>query len=217
MASELPEGAPEGRRIFGLKPRTALIMGGVVLGGALLFFWWRSKQSSSSSGASSSSASASAYSDAGQLDAIQAELDQLLQDRGSGSGSGGGTSGGGSGTGTLVDTTSTDPTAPAPTTGGGGTGTKTATKKPKPAMPAAHETKVTPTSVTLAWDKVANATGYRIRVTYQSKLVGAPHLVAGTSATISGLAPLRTYTFHVAAIGPGGASGETNGPAVKTK
>ena len=56
-----------------------------------------------------------------------------------------------------------------------------------------------------------------MRVTYQDKLVGTPHIVTGTSATISGLAPLRTYTFHVAAIGPGGTSSETNGPAVKTK
>ena len=89
--------------------------------------------------------------------------------------------------------------------------------KPKPAMPSARETKVTSNSVTLSWAKVPNATSYRVRVTYQGKLVGTPHLVTGTSATVSGLSPLRTYTFHVAAIGPGGTSAETNGPAVKTK
>ena len=209
MAS--PTGPPAGgRRILGLKPRTALIGGGLILGGALLFFWWRSRQSSSSAdtAAQSSTANAAAYSDAGALDALQSELDQLLQqeDNGTGSSAPGGA--------TSPPTTVPTKTATPPKTT---TPPKTAAK-PKPAMPSGvHETKVTPTSVTISWTKDPNATSYRVRVTYQSKLVGTPHLVTGTSATISGLAPLRTYTFHVAAIGPGGTSSETNGPAVKTK
>jgi hypothetical protein len=140
---------------------------------------------------------------------MQSELEDLLAAEGEEGGSGGGGT-----TTTAPPTTPPKTTTPAPpkTT----TPPKT-TAKPKPAMPAAHETKVTATSVTLSWNKVENATSYRVRVTYQGKLVGSPHLVTGTSATISGLAPLRTYTFHVAAIGPGGTSSETNGPAVKTK
>jgi hypothetical protein len=78
-----------------------------------------------------------------------------------------------------------------------------------------HATKVTSNSVTLAWTKAAHATSYKIRVTYQSKLVHQS-TTAGNSATISGLGPDHTYTFHVASVGPGGTSAETNGPAVKT-
>jgi hypothetical protein len=201
-----------------MKPRTALIAGGGILAAALAYFWWRSRQSASSA-ATTASASASAYSDSGQLDELQAELAQLLGEQ-SGASGGGGSSGGGTsttpaapgtpgapGAGNKPVTTLTPPTAPkAPTAGA----------KPKPAMPSARETKVTSNSVTLSWAKVPNATSYRVRVTYQGKLVGAPHVVAGTSATISGLGADRTYTFHVAAIGPGGTSAETNGPAVKT-
>lgn len=212
MAS--PGGPPSGggRTILGLKPRTAIIAGVGIVGAALVFFWWRSRSSSSAS-STATSASASAGSGAtdygGELSTMQSELEDLLAAEGEEGGSGGGGT-----TTTAPPTTPPKTTTPAPpkTT----TPPKT-TAKPKPAMPAAHETKVTATSVTLSWNKVENATSYRVRVTYQGKLVGSPHLVTGTSATISGLAPLRTYTFHVAAIGPGGTSSETNGPAVKTK
>ena len=209
MSEMPPEGG--GRTFLGLKPRTALIGGIGIVGAALLYFWWKGR---SSPAAAASSASASAGSGAtdygGELSTIQSELEDLLAAEGQ-AGSGGGSSGSGG--------TTTTP-------GSGGTTTtpkKTATPppkttaKPKPAMPSAHETTVTPTSVTLGWAKVPDATSYRVRVTYQGELVGTPHLVTGTSATVSGLSPLRTYTFHVAAIGPGGTSSETNGPAVKTK
>ena len=78
-----------------------------------------------------------------------------------------------------------------------------------------HATKVTASSVTLAWNKAANATSYRVRVTYQGKLVSSASS-NGTSVTVSGLGADHTYTFHVASVGPGGTSAETNGPAVKT-
>jgi hypothetical protein len=207
MASPAPPGTG-GRKILGLKPKTALFASVGIVGGALAWFWWRGRQSKTTAASSASaSSSAAAYSGSGQLDVIQAELDQLLQnqdqDQGSAPGSGGSGSGG------------TDNDGTGGTGGkGGGAGTKT---KPKPAMPSAHETKVTATSVTISWGKVPDATHYRVRVTYQGKLVGSPHIVTGTSATISGLGRNRTYTFHVAAIGPGGTSSETNGPAVKTK
>ena len=225
MAS--PSGPPAGaggKKILGLRPRTALIGGGAILAAALAFFWWRSRQASST--ATSATASAGAYAgadDTGQLDQLQAELQELLQEQGA---SGSGTSGGGG------TTTGTTPPAAPGTPGAPGAGNKpittltpptapkatTTAAKPKPAMPAGvRETKVTANSVTLTWAKDPNATTYRVRVTYQGKLVGAPHVVTGTSATISGLGANRTYTFHVAAIGPGGTSSETNGPAVKTK
>jgi len=222
MASPAPARAG-GRKILGLKPRTALIAGGGILAAALIYFWWRNKNAKSPA-ATSASASASAYSDAAQLDALQAEFDQLLMDQNPGSAGGGSSTGSSTGTGTGTTGTGTG-TSPGKTTSPGPVATKTpppptggtATAKPKPAVPAGvHDTKVTPTSVTLAWAKDPNATTYRIRVTYQGKLVGGAHTVTGTSATISGLTPDHTYTFHVAAIGPGGVSAETNGPAVKT-
>jgi hypothetical protein len=77
-------------------------------------------------------------------------------------------------------------------------------------------TKVTKNGFTVSWTKDPNATSYRVRVTYQDKLVGSPHTTSGTSLAISGLSANRTYTVHVAAVGPGGTSSETNGPAVKT-
>jgi hypothetical protein len=221
MASPTGPSAPGtgggGRTILGLKPRTALIAGVGIVGAALVFFWWRSRSSSSST-AASASASASAGSGAtdygGELSTIQSELEDLLAAEGQGGGGGSG-SGGGTTTTTPPPAKAAPPTAPKP--GGSAPPVKT-TAKPKPAMPSGvHETKVTATSVTIAWAKDPNATSYRVRVTYQDKLVGTPHLVTGTSATVSGLSPLRTYTFHVAAIGPGGTSAETNGPAVKTK
>jgi Fibronectin type III domain len=213
--SEMTGPPAGGTKILGLKPKTLIIGSVVLFGGVLGFLWWRSRQAKASSSAStgtSASASAGAYN-AATLAGLQDELEELLSQQG-GSASTGTGAGGGSTLTTTPTTTSNPP--PAKTT----TPPKTTTpakKTPAPAMPAAHETKVTATSVTIAWDKVANATSYRVRVTYQSKLVGTPHVVTGTSATISGLAPLRTYTFHVAAIGPGGTSSETNGPAVKTK
>jgi cytoskeletal protein RodZ len=219
--SEMPAGpAPGGRKILGLKPKTLLIGGGVLFLGVLGYLWWRSKHASSASSAStttSASASAGAYN-AATLAGLQDELEELLSQQGGSSASTGTSSGGGSGggTGTTTSPPPTKTTTPPPTTGTSPPVTKTAAK-PKPITPDAHATKTTATSVTISWGKIANATSYRVRVTYQDKLVGTPHIVTGTSATISGLAPLRTYTFHVAAIGPGGTSAETNGPAVKTK
>jgi hypothetical protein len=223
--SEMPAGpAPGGRKILGLKPKTLLIGGGVLFLGVLGYLWWRSKHASSASSSASTTTSASASAgayNAATLAGLQDELEELLSQQG-GSSASTGTSSGGGGTGTTTTPPPTTTTSPPPTK----TTTpppKTATPpakaaaKPKPITPDAHATKTTATSVTISWGKIANATSYRVRVTYQDKLVGTPHIVTGTSATISGLAPLRTYTFHVAAIGPGGTSAETNGPAVKTK
>jgi hypothetical protein len=220
MASTPPPPAGKGK-ILGLKPRTALIAGGAILLGAVAYFWWKRKQAPASTSASAS-ASAGAYSTAAQLEAMQLELDELMTSSAStaaGSGSGSGTTTGTT-TGTGTGTTTTTTTPPAKTTG---TTTTTAppktttAAKPKPAVPSGvRATKVTASSVTLTWAKDPNATTYTVRVTYQSKLVGSPHITTGTSVTVSGLGADHTYTFHVAASGPGGTSAETNGPAVKT-
>jgi hypothetical protein len=90
----------------------------------------------------------------------------------------------------------------------------TATKAPgEPA--GVHATSVTATSVGLAWTAVATATSYRVRTTYQGALV-KEQTVPGAAATVAGLRPDHTYTFHVAAANSKGTSAETNGPTVKT-
>lgn len=78
-----------------------------------------------------------------------------------------------------------------------------------------HVTAVTSTSVTLAWNASPGATSYRIRTTYQGKLVGEIS-VSSTSAVVTGLTPHHTYTFHVAASNAKGTSAETNGPSAET-
>jgi Fibronectin type III domain len=91
--------------------------------------------------------------------------------------------------------------------------------QPPPTKPPAEPTgvratSVTPTDVTLAWHGVTGATQYRIRVTYQGKLVTEKSVTA-TSSTVSGLVPDHTYTFHVAASNSAGSSAEA-GLSVKT-
>jgi fibronectin type III domain protein len=85
-----------------------------------------------------------------------------------------------------------------------------------PAEPAGvHATAVTATSVTLAWNADPGATSFRIRVTYQGKAI-KEQTTSATSATVSGLTPHHTYTFHVSAVNAKGTSAETNGPTVQT-
>lgn len=85
-----------------------------------------------------------------------------------------------------------------------------------PAEPAnIKATTVTDTSVTLTWSADATATSYRIRVTYQGTLVKVEDFSA-TTATVTGLDPDHTYTFHVAASNSAGMSAETSGPTVHT-
>ena len=228
MADVSPSPAPGGRKILGLSPRTALIVLGVAVAGAAAYLLWRRHQSSSTASTATSSTASGGYGIdyGGELSTIQSELEDLLAASGQPAGGGSGTGvttpapGQGSG-GSGVGNVDTKPPGvgsagegTVPGSSGGSVGTQT---KPKPAMPlAVHATKTTANSVTIAWTKAANATSYRVRATYQGKLVGSQQTVNGTSATISGLHPDHTYTFHVASIGPGGTSAETNGPAVKT-
>lgn len=85
-----------------------------------------------------------------------------------------------------------------------------------PGMPTGIKaTHATSNAISAAWAKVAGATSYIVRVTYQGKLV-KQMTTHSPFATISGLGPDHTYTVHVAAVGPGGTSAESNGPAIKT-
>ena len=220
MASPAPA-AGGGKKILGMKPKTALITGGAILLGAIAYFYWRSKQAAKNAPTSASaSASASSYANQAQLDALQQELDELLTSGSGTSASGAAGSSGGSGLTTSPGNGSTQPGGPIQTTTPPATTTTTppatTAKTGPPPMPSGvHSTKVTATSITIAWSKSPGATLYPIRVTYQGKLVRSSG-TAGTSATIFGLSPNRTYTVHVKAQGPGGVSSETNGPAVKT-
>ena len=117
-------------------------------------------------------------------------------------------------TGNTTTTTTNPATATQPASS---TGTPVATSKaPVPAMPSGVKvTKTTSNSVTVTWNKVTGATSYRVRVTYQGKLV-SQQTTGGTSVTIGGLGADHTYTIHVAASNASGMSAETNGPSAKT-
>lgn len=65
------------------------------------------------------------------------------------------------------------------------------------------------------WKRVTGASTYQFRITYQDKLVHSGTTPA-TSATVSGLQPDHSYTFHVKACNKNGCSAETNGPVGKT-
>jgi len=218
MADVSPAGpSGGGGRVLGLRPRTALIIGGVVLIGAVAFLWWRRRSAGSTAAASSTSTAAggTGIDYGGELSVIQSELESLLAAQGvPAQGSGGGTTTTAAGGGGLVIPMGTGE-GPVPAGGGNGTGGG-GQPKPKPGTPTGvHATRTTGNSVGLAWNKSPNAGSYWVRVTYQGKLVTSQS-TGGTSVTISGLKPDRTYTMHVAAVGPGGTSAETNGPAVKT-
>lgn len=108
------------------------------------------------------------------------------------------------------------------------TGTTTTTTPPppaqtmtKPATPTGVRATAYTNFIDVGWNAVPGATGYTLHATYQEPASGGsgiyPGTVSGTSGRISGLAPGRTYTIHVAATNAAGTSAETNGPSVKTK
>jgi len=114
--------------------------------------------------------------------------------------------------------------APPPSSGGGGSGGGSGGgggQKPPPAPKApatpsgVSASGAGPTGFGVRWNAVSGATQYRVRVTYQGQLAGQV-TTGGTSTGISGLAPNRTYTVHVAAGNSAGWSAETNGPTIKT-
>jgi Fibronectin type III domain len=150
---------------------------------------------------------------AGELATLQTEIMNLQASEastgtgtGGGGTGGGGTGGGGGGTTKTGTSTGTSTDKPPPTSTGTGTGGKQA---PPPGVTGLHVTHVTPTSISLAWNKSNGATSYQIRITYQSK-VAKTQPATGTSGTVSGLTPDHTYGVHVVAIGPGGWAPETS-------
>jgi cytoskeletal protein RodZ len=207
MASPAQPPAGGGGKVLGLKPRTAIIAGGVILAAAIGYFLWKRHQAPATPATTSASASSSTsgIDYGGELSVIQSELEDLLAAEGQ---SGASTTGSGSTTATGTGTSTT----------GTGTATATAPATAKvPPMPAnVRATAETASTVSLTWTPSAGATSYGIRVTYQDKLVEAG-TASGTSRVVNGLKPNQTYTFHVKACNSAGCSAETNGPAVKTK
>ena len=116
----------------------------------------------------------------------------------------------------TTTTSTTGTTTTGTTTSASTGGTTTAPKVTVPPMPSGvTATNITDSSVALKWNPSAGATSYRIRVTYQSKLV-KQQTSPGTSTTVTGLGADHTYTFHVAAVNSAGTSSETQN-AIKTK
>lgn len=223
-----------GKKILGMN-RTTVIIFGVVLAGAVGWFLWKRHQASTAAAAPATTGPANASGDctdasgnsvpcdedfAGQLSALQTEVESLLGEGAGVTGAAGGGSAGGS-TGTT-GTTGGDGTAD--TTGATGTTPTSTTTTTAPASPAAaapkatvptqvtglHATTVTQTSIGLAWTKATRATSYQVRVTYQSNVVGTHNLGNVNSYTVTGLTRNHTYGLHVVAINSAGQAPEAS-------
>jgi hypothetical protein len=111
-----------------------------------------------------------------------------VSDTGTGAGGTGGSGGGvGGGSGGV--------NPGGPNSGGTGTGGGTAPAQ----VSGLHATKVTKNAIGLAWSPSAGATGYQVRVTYQTQVVQT-HMTGAASYTVGGLTSGRTYGLHVVAI-----------------
>jgi len=97
--------------------------------------------------------------------------------------------------------------------------------RPKPLPPAAPvataATNVYATSFQANWSASSGATGYRLDVSaswaFDNFVPGCQDLaVAGTGRAVGGLTPLTTYYYRVRAVGPGGASSNSNVITVAT-
>lgn len=223
-------GRPPGAKYAGLTRNQWIIVGAVFVVVAGVIIWRRHAAAAASPASTSSSSGSGECTDAsgnsvpcdqadlsGELSALQTELETLMANEGQAGGAGGGTvtvPGGGTGTGTGTGSSSGTGTGTGTSSSGSSSGTGTTTitgaKKVAPTqVGGVRSTKVTPTSVTIAWNANPNATSYRIRVTYQGQLV-KQQAAAGTTATISGLTPDHTYGFHVAGVNSAGTGPEGN-------
>ena len=221
-----PKGAA-GKKYAGLTKQQWYIAGGVFVA-ALIYIVWRNKKNAAAStaGTTATNQGSNECTDANgnPVDCNQAFAQELadlanamdqLQAQGGGAGGSGVTGTVGTVPATVPTTTTGAPatTQPAgtPVTSTGATATKTAPSSSKPGPPPTpgnvHATKVTSSSITVAWNKATGATSYRIRVTYQSQLV-KQQTTASTTATISGLGADHTYGVHLASVGPGGTGPE---------
>lgn len=84
-----------------------------------------------------------------------------------------------------------------------------------------HATRVTSSSIAVAWNKVSGASGYTGHLTYQEPNSGKAGVIgtqstSGTSMTFGHLGADHTYTVHIATRNSAGTGSESNGPAVKT-
>lgn len=207
-------GQPPRRKGLMQNPLTWVVVGVVVVGGYLLYRY-RSAQSAAAAGTTATDTTGTTdYS--GEIATLQSEIADLQSSQAqAGGGAGGVTAGPVSG--------EPGPYQPGGAGGGGGgtppqpPGEPPPYRPGKPPIPAlVRVTRTTSDSISLSWSKSPGATSYRIRLTYQGKLA-RQQTATGTTATVTGLTPDHTYTVHVAAVGPGGTSAETNGPAAKTK
>lgn len=231
----------KGKKILGMD-RTTVIVFGVALVGAVGYFLWKRHSAATSATTQNTSSSSADY--AGQLSAIQSELESLLgagqASSAVGAGSGGGTGGGGgypyggttgpasssvgTGSGTQASSSVGVGSSSTPASGGGSSTTPAAPPKAaapagmaKPTMPTGVTvSNVTPTSFTVHWAPDPHTSMYRVRVTYQGNLVKSVTVGPVASANVTGLTADHTYTVHVSAGNSGGFSAETNGPAQKT-
>jgi hypothetical protein len=197
-----------GRSLF-RNPMTWVIVLGVTLA-AGAYILYRRNQSSQSSQSASTAATPDSTDFSGEISTLQAEIADLQSGEGGEAAGGGGTGGGqqpGGGSGTPPQ--GGPPKGPLPPAQPEG-------RTRKPAMPANVSGRAaSPNSIRLSWSRVSGATSYQAHVTYQGRAQGTVS-TPGTSVTVTGLAPNRTYTAHVRACNTAGCSAETNGPVVRT-
>lgn len=183
-----PAGAKKpGRKILGL-PVPVVIGGGAALVAIGVIWWRRRKAGSSTTTATTSATRSSATSSTdfeGQLEELQAEIDQLTGAAGGGSSSGGGTAT------TTKTTTTTKTSAPAPAAPG-----------PVSDLTVANKSA---TEVVVSWRPPQFASHAPTSTTYLIQLEGkdkaAHNIGSRTSYNIGGLKPHTAYTVKVAASG----------------
>lgn len=185
-------------RILGL-PRTTAIVIGAAFVGALVWFVWRRRSASGAAASTTTATSTTASTSTGTppYQGIPPWLAAGASTTTSTStGTGGGTS---ASTGTATKTSTTTSTT--------ANGTAPTSTLPPPAN--VHATATTKTTITVAWNRVTGATAYRIRVTYQDKLVTQQFTTGPvTSAKISGLGADHTYGVHLASVSTNGIGSE---------
>jgi len=183
-----------------LSGRTTVI---IILGVSLAFgayLLWRRRNSSATAQAAAAPTQAQQEDFSGQIATLQSEVADLQGVLSQDESGEGGTSGGG---------LRGQPPGGHPVPRGG-----------KPGVPTGvHATRVTSTSITLAWNVTAGATSYKAFVTHRAAsgktVTGATATSTRPSVTLSA-ADNRSYTCHVQACNSAGCSAFTTGPVVRT-
>src|SRR5579863_565623 len=202
-----PPAKPAGKKILGLNRTTVIVFAVtlVVVGGWFLYKRRQASTAAASTAATGTSTTGTGTDNAGDLAAIQSELEQLLASQGAAGGQGAGSSGGG---GTTTTTPVTEPVSPAvpaatPTTSTGGTGTATAAKTAG-AISNLNATATGKTTARVTWNPAANAAGgYAYQVKQLNGKLVASGTTHATSVNLSGLHAGWEYNFGIQAL-PGG-------------